>query len=193
MNEQPVFFVTDIETDGPDPGIHSMISLAAVACDAQGARLGHLALNLQPVEGHVADPGTMAWWASEPAAWRATLEGRLPPAEAMRRYTDWVRSFAGQPVFAGYPMIFDGAWVDWYLRRYLDLRMLQAPRSEARLFVGGGLDLGSFAMGRSGLGYAACTDKRFPEDWFGGHPHSHVALDDAEGYAHLLGRLLATR
>jgi hypothetical protein len=185
-----VYVVTDIETDGPDPGRHSMVSLGAVACDAAGTRLGHLSLNLHPVEGHAADAGTMAWWATEPAAWAATLPGRLPPEEAMARYIAWVRGLGGTPVFAAYPLIFDGAWVDWYLRRYANIRLLQAPRSEARLFLGGGLDLASFALGCAGLDYAALTAKAFPRDWLGGHPHSHVALDDAEGYAHLLGRLL---
>jgi len=193
MEQEPVYFVTDIETDGPDPGLHSMISLASVACDARGARLGALALNIEPIEGHAADPGTMGWWASEPAAWEATLRGRLPAGDAVDRFVAWVRGFGGLPVFVGYPMIFDGAWVDWYLRRFAGLRLLRAPRSESLLFVGGGLDLGSFVMGRTGLDYMACTAKRFPEEWLGGFPHSHVALDDAEGYAHLLGHLLAMR
>jgi len=185
-----VYVVTDIETDGPDPGRHSMISLAAVACDGEGRRLGHLALNLHPIPGHVPDPGTMAWWESEPAAWAATLPGRLAPSEAMARYVAWVRGLGGAPVFAAYPLIFDGAWVDWYLRRHAGLRLLKAPRSTETLFLGGGLDLASFAMGRTGLGYVALAAKAFPEEWLGGHPHSHVALDDADGYAHLLGRLL---
>ncbi len=185
-----VYVITDVETDGPDPGRHSMISLGAVACDAQGARLGQLALNLHPVPGHAADEGTMAWWASEPAAWAATLPGRLAPGEAIARYIAWVRGLGGTPVFAAYPLIFDGAWMDWYLRRYAAIRLLRAPRSEDSLFRGGGLDLASFALGRSGLDYNTLTAKAFPQAWLGGHPHSHIALDDAEGYAHLLAGLL---
>lgn len=185
-----IHVVTDIETDGPDPGIHSMISLAAVACDETGARLSHLALNLEPIPGHAADPGTMEWWATEPEAWAATLSNRLPPAEAIARYVAWVRSLGGTPVFTAYPLIFDGAWVDWYLRRYASLRLLTAPRSTETLFLGGGLDIASFALGRTGLDYDSLTRKTFPESWLGGHPHSHIALDDAEGYAHLLGTLL---
>lgn len=167
-----------------------MVSLGAVACDARGVRLGHLALNLHPVPGHAADAGTMAWWASEPAAWAATLPGRLSPDDATARYIAWVRGLGGTPVFAAYPLIFDGEWMDWYLRRYADIRLLQAPRSDARLFLGGGLDLASFGMGRTGLDYGTLTHKAFPQDWLGGYPHSHIALDDAEGYAHLLGRML---
>lgn len=185
-----VYVVTDVETDGPDPGNHSMISLAAVACDETGARLSHLALNLEPIPGHATDPGTMAWWNSEPSAWAATLPQRLSPAEAMSRYIAWVRGLGGRPVFAAYPLIFDGAWVDWYLRRYAGMRLLTAPRSSETLFLGGGLDITSFALGRTRRDYDSLTHKTFPDSWLGGHPHSHIALDDAEGYAHLLGTLL---
>lgn len=190
MQQQPIYFVTDIETDGPDPGLHSMLSLASVACDETGRRLGHLAVNLEPIPGHAGDPGTLGWWATEPAAWAALAVDQLPPAVAIQRLVAWVRSFGGMPVFVAHPLIFDGAWVDWYLRRFAGLRMLQAPRSEARLFMGGGLDLASLVMGRTGLGYADCAAKRHPDTWFGGHRHTHIALDDAEGYAHLLGRML---
>ncbi|MDB5416148.1 MAG: polymerase subunit epsilon [Rubritepida sp.] len=190
LDPNPVYFVTDVETDGPDPGRHSMLSFASVACDARGMRLGHLALNLEPLDGHAADAGTMGWWATEPAAWAAVVHDRQPAATAIESFVQWVRGFGGAPVFVGYPLIFDGAWIDWYLRRFAGIRMLQAPRSEDLLFAGGGLDLGSFVMGRAGLSYVECAAKRFPRAWLGGHPHTHIALDDAEGYAHLLRHVL---
>ena len=31
----------------------------------------------------------------------------------------------------------------------------------------------------------------YPAEWFGNVPHSHRAIDDAKGYAHLLLHLLA--
>lgn len=184
------YIVTDIETDGPDPGINSMLSLASVACDAAGRRLGHFAMNLQPLPGHQADAGTLAWWATEPLAWAALQREAVPARQGLERFVAWVRGFGPRAIFVGSPVIFDGAWVDWYLRRFAGIRLLRAPRTEAVLFEGGGLDLASFVMGRTGLSYRDCTEKRFPEEWLGGHPHSHIALDDAEGYAHLLGRLL---
>lgn len=185
-----VYFVTDIETDGPDPGQHSMVSLASVACDEAGQRLGLFTCNLHPVAGHAADPGTMAWWATEPEAWAATMPHRLPPAQAIERFAGWVQGFGATAVFAAHPLMFDGAWTDWYLRRFAGTRLLHAPRTPPPLFAGGGLDMASFIMARSGLGYADCAAKRYPEAWFGGHRHSHIARDDAEGYAHLLGLML---
>ncbi|MEI6161210.1 MAG: DNA polymerase III subunit epsilon, partial [Roseococcus sp.] len=181
---------TDVETDGPDPGVHSMLSLASVACDATGRRLSHFAVNLQALPGHKADSGTLAWWQSQPAAWSALQEQTVPAQRGIDGFVAWVRQFGLVPVFVGNPLIFDGSWVDWYLRRFAGIRLLRAPRTEAHLFEGGGLDLPSFVMGRTGLSYRQCTAKQYPEAWFGGHPHSHLALDDAEGYAHLLGRML---
>ncbi len=190
MDAALAYIVTDLETDGPDPGVHSMLSLASVACDAAGQRLGHFTINLQALPGHQGDAGTLAWWRTQPAAWGALQHEAVPAQQGMDRFVAWVRGFGPSPVFVGSPMIFDGAWVDWYLRRFAATRLLRAPRTEAHLFTGGGLDLASFVMGRTGLSYRACTDKLYPEEWFGGHPHSHIALDDAEGYAHLLGRVL---
>ncbi len=190
MDTAPIYIVTDLETDGPDPGVHSMLSLASVACGAAGERLGHFAINLQPLPGHLADAGTLAWWQTEPAAWASLQQDAIPAQQGVDRFVAWVRGFGPAAVFVGSPMIFDGVWVDWYLRRFAGTRLLRAPRSEAHLFVGGGLDLASFVMGRTGLSYRACSEKQYPEAWFGGHPHSHIARDDAEGYAHLLGRVL---
>lgn len=190
MPAAEVYIVTDVETDGPDPGIHSMLSLAAVACSAKGERLGHFTVNLLALPGHQADAGTLAWWHSDPKAWSALQLGAVPAQQAMDSFAAWVRPFGPAAVFVGSPLIFDGAWVDWYLRRFLQIRLLRALRTEATLFAGGGLDLPSFVMGRTGLSYRQCTEKDFPEGWLGPHPHSHVALDDAEGYAHLLRRLL---
>lgn len=190
MGKDLVYIVTDVETDGPDPGIHSMLSLGSVACGAAGNRLGHFSANLQALPGHQADAGTMAWWHTEPTAWAAAQKDAAPTQQGMDRFVAWVRGFGPATVFVGSPLIFDGAWVDWYLRRFAGIRLLRAPRTEAHLFEGGGLDLASFVMGRTGLSYRRCTGKQYPREWFGGHPHSHIALDDAEGYAHLLCRVL---
>lgn len=190
MDQDLTYIVTDVETNGPDPGVHSMLSLASVACSAAGERLGHFTVNLEAMPGHQADPGTLAWWKTEPAAWSALQEGPVSAREGTERFVAWVRSFGPRAVFVASPLIFDGAWVDWYLRRFAGIRLKAAPRSEMHLFEGGGLDLASFVMGRTGMSYRQCTEKYYPEAWFGGHPHSHIALDDAEGYAHLLCRVL---
>ena len=43
---------------------------------------------------------------------------------------------------------------------------------------------------RTGQDFADCRPKTLPREWLGHHEHTHRAIDDARGYAHLLGVLL---
>ena len=46
------------------------------------------------------------------------------------------------------------------------------------------------AAGRLGWTLWDCATDRYPPEWLGDHPHSHQAIDDARGYAHLLITLM---
>ena len=65
------FVVTDIEADGPNPLESSMLSFASVACDVTGKVLGEFEAVLAPRADRKASPDTMAWWATQPEAWKA--------------------------------------------------------------------------------------------------------------------------
>lgn len=188
----PVFVVTDIETDGPDPGRHSMLSFGSVACDADGRTLSEFTVNLLPLPGAAQDPGTMDWWRTEPEAWRQAMLDRQQPGIAMPGYADWLRALPGTPVFVAHPLTFDGVWIDWYLQRYVGRRLFRRPRSPGLCFASG-LDLPSMVMAVTGWDYDRCSRDGYPEHWLGGHRHSHRAIDDARGYAHLLGLVLSGR
>ena len=41
-----------------------------------------------------------------------------------------------------------------------------------------------------GWGYSRCRREHYPEEWLGGHIHTHRAIDDSLGYAHLLKEML---
>ncbi|MDB5368887.1 MAG: polymerase subunit epsilon [Roseomonas sp.] len=192
MTDPTLYLVTDIETDGPNPGAHSMLSFGCVATDAAGAR-GEFTINLAPLEGAAGDPRTMQWWATQPEAWAASTTGAVPPAEAMARFAAWVRGLPAPPVFAACPLAFDGTWMDWYLRRFCGLKLFTAPYDKGALFQGAALDMSSLAMGVLGLSHAEAEVKPYPVEWLGGHAHTHCALDDARGYAHLLRELLRRR
>jgi hypothetical protein len=45
-------------------------------------------------------------------------------------------------------------------------------------------------MGATGWDYTACRRENYPPEWFGGFEHTHVAIDDARGYAEILARIL---
>ncbi len=189
----PIYVVTDIEADGPTPGRNSMLSFASVAVTAGLEPVDEFQAVLAPLEDGEADPGTMAWFQSQPEAYAAATRDPQPAGLVMERYVAWVRALPGAPIFAAHPLAFDGAWLDHYLRRFAGIRLLKGPWPGPRLFYTAGLCLQSFAAGRLGWTLWDCATERYPADWLGNHAHSHKAIDDARGYAELLITLMKAR
>ncbi|HEY9537859.1 MAG TPA: exonuclease domain-containing protein [Kiloniellaceae bacterium] len=185
-----VYVVTDIEVNGPTPGEHSMLAFASVAVDHAGGELGSFEAVLETLPEAGEDPITIDWFRGFPDAWAAATTNPGPPSEVMQRYAAWLRGLPGQRIFAAHPLAFDGAWIDYYLRRFAGIRMLKGPWAGERLFHNAGLCLQAFAAGRSGWDFAACRTEDYPPEWLGHVPHSHRSIDDARGYANLLRTLL---
>jgi hypothetical protein len=177
MNE--IYVSTDIETNGPCPGKHSMLSLASVAFDPAADSplepISKFTVNLETLDGSVADPDTVAWW-SRPenrAAWLACREDPEPVRPAMRRYVAWLKSLPGKPIFVGYPASFDFTFVYWYLHTFAD---------GDNPFVRNAIDIETYAMAALGLDdyLAAGNESLWPAHWVPRDlPHTHIALDDA--------------
>ena len=51
-----IYVVIDVEFDGPQPGLNSMISLGAVAINKNGDNFGDFEINLAPVVFPLAAP-----------------------------------------------------------------------------------------------------------------------------------------
>jgi hypothetical protein len=174
-----VYVSTDVETDGPIPGPHSLLSLGSAAYSEAGEPLGTFTANLHTLPGAAGHPDTMAWWATQPAAWAACREDPRDPAEAMTAYAAWLDALPGKPVCVAYPAGFDFTFVYWYLVRF-------AGRSP---FGFSCLDLKSFAMAVLGTSFRGTSKRNMPKDWFDGRPHPHVALADAVGQGELFMRM----
>jgi hypothetical protein len=187
---QAVYVVTDIECDGPTPGRNSMIAFASVAVTAEGEEKGVFEAVLEPLPDAVVDPETHAWFQTHPEAWAAATKDPRPARQVMAEYVDWVGGFSVGRVFTAYPLAFDAAWIDHYLRRFTAHAVVEGHYAEGRLFDGSGLCLKSFAAAVTGREPWDCKPTAFPPDWLGNHEHTHRAIDDARGYAHLLGRLM---
>jgi hypothetical protein len=160
---------TDVETDGPIPGPHSMLSFASAAYGADKTLLGTFTANLEVLPGAQADRGTMAWWKNHPEAWQATRTNLEEPSAAMQRYVAWLKTLPGRPVFVAYPAGFDFLFVYWYLIRFTG----ESP------FSFSALDLKTYAMALLKTDYREATKRNMPRRWFDPLPHTHVALDDA--------------
>ena len=166
-----VYVSTDIESDGPIPGPHSMLSFGSVAFDDEGTELDTFSRNLTTLEGAQGHPETMKWWATQPAAWEACRTNPEAPETALPDYGTWVNGLPGKPVFVGYPVVFDFLFVHWYLHRFTG----GSPFSHSAL------DMKTLAMALLGepFRYRDATKRNMPRRWFPSSSHNHVAVDDA--------------
>ena len=167
MNE--IYVSTDVETDGPIPGPHSMLSMGSAAYLADKTLVSTFSANLHTLPGATADPKTAAWWKTQPEAWEACRQNLETPEAAMQRYLDWIKSLPGKPVFVAYPAGFDFLFVYWYLMRFAG----ESPFSHSAL------DIKTFAMAMLKTDYRDSTKRNMPKRWFDKLPHNHIALDDA--------------
>lgn len=168
MREE-IYVSTDVETDGPIPGPHSMLSMGSAAYTADKRLVATFSVNLHVLPEAAPHPETAAWWATQPEAWAACRESPERPENAMPRYRDWLRDLPGKPVFVAYPAGFDFMFVHWYLVRFAG----EDP------FGHSALDMKTLAMTLLGRGYRDATKRNMPSRWFDPMPHTHVALDDA--------------
>lgn len=164
-----IYISTDVETDGPIPGPHSMLSIGSAAYTADKTLLSTFSANLETLPEASAHPKTAAWWLTQPEAWAACREHLEAPADAMQRYVTWIKGLPGRPVFVAYPAGFDFLFVYWYLMRFVG----DSPFSHSAL------DMKSFAMALMKTDYRDSTKRNMPKKWFDKLPHNHIALDDA--------------
>lgn len=184
MTNRLIYCFVDIETDGPVPGEHSLLSFACIALTESGHEIDSFSRNLHPLEGAEADPETAAWWQAQPATWDEITTDRADPASAIPDFTRWLEGLPGEPVFAADPLIFDALWIDWYLRHFAGQRLFKGPYGGKSLFVGTGIDIPSFVQAAMGLDYFR-ERPEYPPELLDGVPHSHLPIDDARGHAAL--------
>ena len=176
-----IYVSTDVESDGPIPGPHSMLSFASAAYTADKTLLSTFSANLDLLPGAVGHPATMVWWATQPVAWAACRIDLQPPEQALHAYVVWLKTLPGTPIFVAYPAGFDFLFVYWYLIRFAG----ESPFSHSAL------DIKTYAMALLKIEYRATVKRAMPQHWFGPHPHTHVALDDAIAQGTLFCNMLA--
>lgn len=179
MTKETVYVVTDIEADGPVPGIHSMLSFASLAYTTSGTFLESFEANLNPLADAIADPDTMEWWSKRPETWAEVTANQSEPSEVMRSFERWLDSLPGEPVLVAHPAPFDYMWMAWYAWKFLGKRKLGWT----------GLDIKSYAMATLNWNFDRCETTHYDPAWLGLCEHSHRAIDDARGYANLFFEL----
>ena len=178
-----IYVSTDVETDGPVPGLHSMLSFASAAYLADKTLLATFSANLETLPGATGHPETMKWWETQSAAWAACRQNLQAPAEAMQQYAVWLKALPGRLVFVGYPVVFDYMFIQWYLHKF-------TGGSPFSFFA---LDIKTYAMALLKRDYRDTTKATMPRRWFDDLPHTHLALDDALEQGTLFCNMLAER
>lgn len=176
-----IYVSTDIESDGPAPGLNSMLSFASAAYLADKTLVKTFSANLETLGGASADPETMAWWETQPQAWEASRVDPQPPVIVMPQYVSWLKSLPGNPVFVGYPAAFDFMFITYYLYRFAG----ESP------FFYVALDIKTYAMAMMKTDFYDVNKKSMPPHWFDDLPYTHVALDDAVSQGALFCNMLA--
>ena len=177
-----IYVSTDIEADGPVPGLYSMLSFASAAFTADGKMIETFSANLETLPGARQHPDTMRWWQTQPEAWKACREDLQQPEVALKNYAAWLKRLPGEPVFVAYPVVFDYMFVQWYLHRFAG----ESPFS----FVA--LDIKSYAMAVLKTDFLSVVKSNMPARWLDPTlPHTHKALDDATEQGVLFCRMLA--
>lgn len=176
-----IYVSTDVETDGPIPGPHSMLSFGSAAYRADKTLLGTFEANLETLPGAAGHPATMQWWQQNPEAWQACRQNVQAPEVVMPNYVAWLKSLPGKPVFVAYPVVFDFMFVYWYLIRFAG----ESPFSHSAL------DIKTLAMAMLKRDYRDSTKRNMSQRWFDDLPHTHQALDDAIEQGALFCNMLA--
>ncbi|BAZ09566.1 hypothetical protein NIES4071_13750 [Calothrix sp. NIES-4071] len=164
-----IYVSTDIETDGPIPGLHSMLSIGSAAYTADKQLVATFTANLETLPGAQGHPKTMKWWSEQPTAWQACRVNPQSPIQVMQAYHAWVKALPGKPIFVAYPAAFDFMFVYWYLINFVG----DSPFSHSAL------DIRSYAMAFLKRNYSDSGKQNLPTAWLEEASGAHIALDDA--------------
>lgn len=191
MTLKPEMYISiDIETDGPCPGMNSMLSLGAVAY-LEGEEVSCFEHNMYPLEDGQEDSDTMAWWDTQPEAWDHVTSNQMDPINAIEEFATWLEFLSLDDschlVACAWPASFDFGFVNWYMHQYHGENLLGFSC----------LDIRSYANGLFGNPGYMNTRATVPEGdlykFFGIDTEKyrkHFAVDDARKQGDLLMKLI---
>src|SRR5437773_3108277 len=81
-----IYVSTDVETDGPVAGKHSILSIGSAAYTAEKEMLSTFSANLETLPNAPSDSKTAAWWLTQPEAVAAAQTSRHAAPLALVRY-----------------------------------------------------------------------------------------------------------
>lgn len=185
IDDNQVYVVVDIETDGPVPGLYSMLSIGAVAT-TENEEISTFYRTLDPLKDAAQHPDTMKWWESQQGAWKEVTRNTQPAEKVIEDFCMWLESLEKKPIFVAHPVGFDYTFVSWYLWKFAQKNPFTYGQGASLA-----LDLSSFISGKFDRTLLQSRRTTLP-DWMkeGVPQHSHNALEDAQGFAMILRNVL---
>lgn len=191
MPRKPEVYISiDIETNGPCPGLNSMLAVGAVAYYGRKA-VGRFYRKLYPLpyeDGAIENADTMIWWAGQPEAWEEVNKDQRDVTMAVNEFGTWLKDIEDNSscklIAAAWPAGFDFGFVNWYLHNYYGDNPLGFSCLDIRSYANGLFNTpGYYERISEGDLY-----KFFNIDLSG--LRQHVAVDDAERQGRLLMALI---
>ena len=165
-----VFVSIDIETTGPVPGLHSMISLGAAAFTKGQIPVSTFQANLKEQCGAMADEDTMDFWANHIEAWEAATKDPSDIELVMNNFKLWIESLGRNIVPVYYPSGYDLPFINYYSQLVLG-KVFLTHRA---------IDIQTLAWTLMGSPFAKnCRQSAYPKEWLVTNKNKHRAVDDA--------------
>jgi len=159
------FFIVDVESDGPAPGLYSMVSFGAVKVDA----------TLTTTFYGRTRPVSEKWLPDALAISGISREQHMlydSPQSVMSEFAAWLKQHsAGRPIFFSDNVAFDWQFINYYFHAF----------AEGNPFGYSGRRIGDLYSGLVKNLSAASEWKKLRRT-----PHTHNPVDDAKGNAEAL-------
>ena len=118
-----VYLSVDVETDGPVPGLFSMLSIGLCAFTISGEIVWEKELNLLPLKDAQQDEQTMKWWMQPEQAdsWNHLMKNRRNPQDAMIQLSQDLTNLKKhyKVVTVAWPACFDWMFLHWYMYKFI--------------------------------------------------------------------------
>ncbi|HWK27052.1 MAG TPA: hypothetical protein VNS09_10830 [Solirubrobacter sp.] len=190
MTDRPrpdLYISADVETDGPVPGIYSLLSFGLyVVGSYDGQRLRRpaspqtLYRELRPISDEFEADALVVNGLDRD---RLTVEG-VEPSVAMEEAAAWVTEVAGghRPVLVAYPVAFDWSFLYWYFERFT---AAGSPFGHSSC-----LDIRTLYQAQTGTVFDLSGKRNMPPELLPNERHTHNALEDAIEQGELFANLV---
>ncbi len=174
----------ELETTGPIPGAHAILSLGAV-CFVEGKETSSFYEKLVEPTKLIRDPNTMAWWEKYPKQLTEATKNPTTPAKIIPMFREWVMEIPAPRILAANSASQMGGHLWYYMNRFLGNSVIKEMFGQFAV-----LDIQTMLAATFDLEFSETRLDIVPDAWEEGLKISHHARDDARMQGIILVRAL---